>query len=235
MSEHIAAAIGVLRAAYPRQDFPDASVEFYAHKLADLDGAELVAAIDRLTNRLNWLPSVAEIRLEVAEARLGLPNASEAWDIAVKGGLRFAPAPVREAAEAVGGRWTILHSDNPDTVRAQFRRDYEERRQHAVLIEAGAILPSPVFGALPRLLNPKLNAALFELEESERIRPRPVMAREARRLAGRHLDSPTDEERSDAIAILRGCPLGDVSEDALYAAAELVMVHADRDDREAAS
>ena len=68
----LAASIAVLRLAYPRQDFPDAAVAFYVRQLVDLPPAEVEAAVDRLTKRSTWLPSIAEIRAECAEASCGL-------------------------------------------------------------------------------------------------------------------------------------------------------------------
>ena len=215
--DRTAAAIAILRDAYPRQPFPDGAVKFYAHKLADLEAAELIAAVDRLTSRSPFLPSVAEIRQEVAEARLSLPVVAEAWEIAERGSLRTAPEPVRRAVEFVGGRWSIRHSENPTTVRAQFRAAYEELRREAILREAGALPERRGLRSLP--------APDPALEIAERYVPGPVMARAGRELAGIPLEPPTDEEKRDAIRILSYGPSSDA--DPLYMAAELVFVDAD--------
>lgn len=215
-----AAAIAILRAAYPRQPFPDDSVAFYARKLSDLAADELTAAIDRLTNRSTFLPSVAEIRREVAEARLGLPTTAEAWEIAAHGSIRDAPQPVRDAAQFVGGRWAIMYDDNLVAVRAQFREQYDRLREQALLAEAGA-LPAPY--QQPAALTKQ--AALPPADD--RWVPSPVMARAARQMIGIHVDPPSDDEIRDAIDILRPGPLTDEpAEDSLYAAAERVLVDA---------
>jgi hypothetical protein len=229
--ERRAAAIGVLRAAYPRQAFPDESVSFYARKLRDLDPDELLAAIDRLTNRSSFLPSVAEIRREVAEARLNLPNLAEAWEIAMCGSLRDAPAPVRGAAEYVGGRWAILHTDNLVALRAQFREQYDRLREQALLEEAGALPAQPIMGPATE------QAALpSSTDDLERWAPPEgsVLARAVRELAGRQLDPPSEAEMRDAIEVMRSGPRADnPHDDYLYKAAELVLVHADNAIKEA--
>ena len=225
-AEAAAAAIAILRDAYPRQEFPDASVVFYARKLRDIDGAELVAAVDRITNRSTFLPSVAEIRLEVARARLRLPDVAEAWEIAMRGSLRAAPEPVRLATEYVGGRWAIMQSTNPVALRAQFRDVYERLRDKAEAAEAGALPPE-----LPK---PKPAELTSGDPLPERLLPSPVLRRELRRLAGNPVEPPTEEEMRDAIAILRvGAFADDPTEDNLYRAAELVLVHADEAIKEA--
>ena len=101
-------ALALLRATYPRQDFPDLTVAVYGRMLADLDDEAVVPAVQRLINRCTFLPSVAEIRQEVAEARLGLPSAEEAWEIARCGRLREAPAEVQAAAAAAGDRKSVV-------------------------------------------------------------------------------------------------------------------------------
>jgi hypothetical protein len=223
-AEGSASAIAILRDAYPRQEFPDRTVAFYARDLADIPGGELVPAVSRLIHRSRFLPSVAEIREEVAEARLALPDAAVAWDIALRGVLKDAPDQVLESMEAVGGRWSILHSENPEAVRAQFRRDYEERRKRAVLEEAGAAAPRLQLVARPEAARLMLPEKIGNGDQWAA----PVLRREIRRLAGQRLDPPTDEEKSDAINILRAGPIGgDPVEDSLYRAAELVLVHAD--------
>lgn len=131
--------IAALRAAYPRQDFPDETQRVYARYLAGEDPMRLTRACDRLIRRSTFLPSIAEILLEVAEEYLGLPTAAEAWDIALRGDLRAAPSEVQASTEAVGGRWTLLHSDESmGVMRAQFTSDYESRRRRSLAQFSGA-------------------------------------------------------------------------------------------------
>lgn len=214
-----AAAIAILRDAYPRQPFPDGAVAFYARKLADYDGAELVRAVDRLTDRSTFLPSVAEIKREIAEERLSLPNVAEAWEIAEKGSLRAAPQAVRDAAEFVGGRWAILHGDNAVATRAQFREQYTHLREQALLEEVGAL---PERKGLPaRAALPPVDPDLIESA---------VMTRAVRLMTDQPVHHPpTEEERRDAIRILKRGPWDpdDPQTDRLYVAAEQVLAAVD--------
>lgn len=134
-------AIAVLRDAYPRQDFPEASVLLYTEMLSELDGFAVAAAIRRLVKRSPFLPSIAEINLEVAEAMLGLPNAAQAWSLVSQPhepGQPELPRIVSESMKACGGRWSIIHSENPSVLRSQFTADYNARRQTELLRIADA-------------------------------------------------------------------------------------------------
>lgn len=201
-NEQVAMAVAVLRDAYPRQDFPDASVSLYARMLADLDGAAVADAVKRLIRRSTFLPSIAEIRSEAAEAACGLPTGAEAWSMVVGDYPRDElPDPVRQSLDAMGGRWSVVHSERPETLRAQFLRDYHERRSITILRASGA-------AAVPALAPPSASSELAALPETEAIRPRPVWLRWLRRQGifeddGARLDSPTDDEMHDAILVLR--------------------------------
>jgi hypothetical protein len=140
-TETLASAIAVLRDAYPRADFPDASVQLYGRMLAAHPGEEVAEAVKRLVLRSTFLPSIAEIVEEIAEARLGLPSAAEALEILEHGSLKEAPAEVRASAKAIGGRYSYATSENPTAIRAQFRRDYEERRAQAIAQAGGYNVP----------------------------------------------------------------------------------------------
>jgi len=221
--EGTSAAIAILRDFYPRAEFPAGTVAAYTEVLSDWPSEEVVAAVRRLILTEKFLPSLAEIVREIAEARLTLPTPEQAWDIAERGSLRDAAPEVRAATEEVGGRWAILHSDRPSIVRAHFLRSYNERREHSIrAVARQEERTADVISLAPRPLS--------ELPVTTRFRPRPLMAREAARLAGQTLRAPTDEERRDAIAILREGPdiLPDQEprDDPLYAAAERVFAEA---------
>ncbi len=217
----MAAAIAILRDAYPRQDFPDRSVALYAHELADLGDDEVTAAVRRLIRRSEWLPSIADIRRDVAEARAQLPTPDEAWSLAttVPHPCPLPPAVV-ETIRDMGGSWNLRYSDRPTQARREFLRSYELRRERTLLaVMGGAPVPPVVLIGAPR--QPRL-------PESTRIRPRPLMRRLSARWAGRELEPPTDEEKHDAIRVLAdGMPDGEP--DPLYLEAERVFAEASSD------
>jgi hypothetical protein len=213
MSETTAMAVAVLRIAYPRQDFPDDSVRLYVRMLADLDAAAVSRAVERLIRRSTFLPSVAEIRLETAEEICPLPTAAEAWTLATTrpADRPELPIEVREAIAAMGGTYTIMHSERPETLRAQFLRDYEQRRATAMLETVGARAPRPQLTRAEQAFG-VLMPEYPEIPETEAMRPRPVWARWLRRQAslvsGALIDPwPTDEEKRDAILVLAEAPL----------------------------
>jgi hypothetical protein len=214
-------ALADLRDAYPRSEFGDATILLYARQLEGWDPEAVADAVDRLIATSKFLPSVSEIKYAIADRALNLPTPEEAWLIAERGVLREAAEPVRIAAAHVGGRWAILHSDNIDTVRAQFRRAYESARAQALadFVRPRAALPGL---APPALLGPTMSA----LPESERYKPRPVMMRLMHRMAGHAPEPPTEEEKRDAIEILREGPINGI-EDPLYQEAERIMRDSD--------
>ena len=130
-------AVAILRAAYPRQDFPDATVALYVRYLADRDSAGVVRAVDRLIRRSRFLPSIAEILEEEAEERLALPSAEEAWVLA-SGESGELPGPVRDALNDVGGRWALRTSEVPGATRKHFIDAYAARRREAIRVDTGA-------------------------------------------------------------------------------------------------
>lgn len=237
-----AAAVAILRDAYPRQEFPDASVRLYVRMLDDLPGDEIERAVVRLIRRSRFLPSVAEIREEVAEARCSLPTPAEAWSLATDAVTSFADMPeeLRDSIRAVGGRFTILHGDNPATIRAQFMRDYEQRRQTALTRTAGADGRTPVEAMIQRQIpygygdDGKFHTLHTDgIPHTESMPPRPVWARWLRRQTlsldlalGELWAPPTDEEKHDAILVLRDTGQGRptvMPGDPLHAEAQRIM------------
>lgn len=230
-------ALELLRAAWPQQPFGDVAVRVYAAQLADLPESDVYGAVDRLAKTSVRAPSIAEIRREAIEARLALPSADEAWDLALRGDL--SNAVVRAAAKAVGGTWMIRHGENSTALHAQFRKTYDARRERRIrdaatgkpldaytLIEARRGQP-----ALPPAGVESINGRRYlAIPETTRVRPRPVTARMALRYAGRIVPPPGHEEVSDAIRLLEAGPTtDDPRDDPLYREAEAVMRDATAD------
>jgi len=213
-----APAIAILRAAFPRAEFPDKTIQLYGRLLADLDPAAVTRAVERLIKGSEFLPTIHSIRREVAEETLGLPMPEEAWDIALSGSLRAAPPEVRAATDAVGGRWARLHSDNPTTVRAQFLKSYGERRRTIIEEFVGARAPL----GLPRA-SEQIGPTMAALPESTAAFAPPVNARWLRRMLGKRLDPPTEAEKAHAIEVLREGPPEQGDPDGVYCEAERIF------------
>lgn len=232
----IGATIAVLRDAYPRQDFPDRSVALYATALADLGDDELLAAVKRLIRRSAWLPSIAEIREEVAEERLALPTPDEAWALVQdEHTRRNVPPEVAAALRAVGGGYTLRSTTNPERLRREFLDTYRRTRDRAILSAQGAI-PDDSIPALPGASAPVLGDAhavvrslaarrLQGIEETTRIKPRPTLVRLTKRWRGATLPPPSDEEKADAIEILEAGPIE--GDDPLWVEAQRILDEAD--------
>jgi hypothetical protein len=201
----VALAVAVLRDAYPRADFPDRTVALYASMLNDLDDAATMAAVRRLVRRSTFLPSVAEIRREVAEAQLGLPTPEEAAESVFRDGGPGSLHPrVRESLMAIGGPWAVRTSETPGILRSQFVKDYAARRETLLLEAMGA-----------RALPP---AEPLALPPTTQMRPRPIAERYFARMRGERLGPPSEREKADAIRILK---VGHA--DVLYVEAERLL------------
>jgi len=75
-----------------------------------------------------------------------------------------------------------------------------------------------------------LGPTMQTLPVTTRYRPRPVLARETKRMFGRPLPPPTEAEKADAIEVLRDGPdfLDEPWRDYLYDAAERILDEAGR-------
>jgi hypothetical protein len=197
-------------------------VTVYVEELSDLDDAELVAACRRLGRRSMYLPTIAEIRREIVEERLGLPSAGEAWQLCLDGRALEPGSPevLRDAYKAIGGRWEFRHSTNPGAMRHQFERDYDAR------VEALVRRSVTANGCAPALERARERDALAAGGLSADVPSTPVERRMAFRWTHPFddLDPPTDEEKRDAIRVLRDGPMQpDPRGDAIYAEAERIF------------
>lgn len=136
----LAEALMLLRDAYPRQPFGERAIVVYAEQLADLDETDVYLAVQEIVRTQERAPTISEIRRTVAETKLALPTAEEAWEMvlanAIERGGKQLPDPVKRALKAVGGPWIVRHSENPGTLYAQFRKHYEAARDRVVRDEA---------------------------------------------------------------------------------------------------
>jgi len=133
---NLAKCIGLLMAAYPRQEFPEPSQRLYARMLADIPGDLLEAAIMDIISKKTFLPSISEIREAAAglvEKSAGQVSAVEAWAHVCKQITRVGRygSPdfddiTRRAVEAVGGWRELCNSENAVADRARFYQAYDQ-------------------------------------------------------------------------------------------------------------
>jgi hypothetical protein len=216
----LAESLTILRAAYPRAQFPTETVTVYVEALADLPDEEVAAACRRLVLRAMYLPSIAEIRRDVIERRHGWPTPGEAWQLALTGAAHGHPCePLAEAYKAMGGKWGVQTATNLGALRHGFERDYDQRVEQAVLADMTAK------GGRAHVLPPAgERGAVAAGSLAADIPSTPVERRMARRFLGEDLRPPTDEEKADAIRVLRDdYPSLSPKADAIYVEAERIF------------
>lgn len=207
MTASIPESVAFLRAAYPRQDFPDDTVRVYVSMLADMPASEVAYAIERLTKRSTWLPSVAEIRVEVATAMVGLPTPDQAWEIVTSRRSLHAAPEVRAALDAIGGPSALTFSERPEFIRRAFYEEYRARLDYAIGACNGSVAPVRELTGPERAFG-TLAERGQEIEETTSMSSRPVWARWLRRQSWMmppvqdSFPAPTDEEKHDAILVL---------------------------------
>jgi hypothetical protein len=221
MTKTCAPAIAAISVAFPGKAFPDKTAELYGRMLGDLDPAAVSRAVERLLKGDDFVPTIHRIRTEVAEEALALPTPEEAWDMATRGRLRGAPREVADAVVSVGGRWALLHSDQPTIVRSQFMKSYGERRRNAIAEFTGAKLPQ--LTAHDGEVMGQTMAAPPETTSGAYL---PVHARWLRRMQGQQLAEPTEAEKAHAIEVLRIGPPEHGEPDGIYGEAERILTGA---------
>lgn len=130
------ASLAVFRAAYPNAVINDETIDAYEAALRDLDPQDLGDAVAALVKESRFMPTIAEIREVVAEHKLALPSATEAWGEAQARSFGTWSGPrhplVHQAIQTMGGTWSIKTSENPSIMQAQFLKAYKELRADLV-------------------------------------------------------------------------------------------------------
>lgn len=133
-----AAWAAALQTYFPRYNiFPnEAAMELWYRELKDVPGDLLTAALRAWVNTEKWPPSIAELRERCAEIVNGpAPDWGDAWKEVVRAIGRYGTMRPEEAladmseltrrtVERMSWR-DICLSENPDTLRAQFRQVYQ--------------------------------------------------------------------------------------------------------------
>lgn len=127
-----------LRTYFPRHSLlpNEQAIELWYRELQDLTVDVLSAALRKWVHTETWPPTIAELRIMAAEIVNGpAPDWGEAWGEVVRaigrhGIYREAEAlksmsPLTQAAVKRIGWHDICMSENPETLRAQFRQIYQ--------------------------------------------------------------------------------------------------------------
>ena len=127
-----------LQTYFPRFEMlPNAeAMELWYTALKDLDYSLLSTALAKWVTTEKWPPSIAELREMCSEVMEGkLPDWGEGWSEATAAIRRYGWQRPEEALEAMSpttretvrriGWMELCSSENPETIRAQFRQIYE--------------------------------------------------------------------------------------------------------------
>ena len=138
------ALLAALKAAYPRQTIPDATVKVYARMLEDVGHEEAQCAVRTWVARSPYFPTIAELRNAVAEDACALASPEAAWGEVTEALLRFDPndsdtwwpewssPEVGRAVRSMGGLNCLHDSRSVSTDRAHFFRIFAELRRATV-------------------------------------------------------------------------------------------------------
>ena len=134
-----------LRTYFPRYNmFPnEEAMSLWYQELQDVPAEVLGTALRKWVATNKWPPSIAELRESCAEVVKGkVPDWGEAWAQVTRAIRRYGYARPEEAMESMQPTtraaverigWTaICESENPETIRAQFRQVYEISAQREV-------------------------------------------------------------------------------------------------------
>lgn len=127
-----------LKTYFPRDNLlpTEEAMELWYRELQDISFDVCTAMLRKWVGTQKWPPSIAEIRSMCAEIAHGkLPDWGEAWRevekaigrygyMAEEKALDSMSPTTQEAVLKIGWRG-ICMSENPDTIRAQFRQVYE--------------------------------------------------------------------------------------------------------------
>lgn len=127
-----------LKTYFPRDNLlpTEEAMELWYRELQDIPADVATAMLRKWVDTEKWPPSIAEIRSMCSEIAHGkLPDWGEAWHEVTKAISRYgymqkeaayaSMSPTTQKAVDRIGWYDINMSENPDTIRAQFRQVYE--------------------------------------------------------------------------------------------------------------
>lgn len=127
-----------LKTYFPRDNLlpTEEAMELWYRELQDIPNETAMAMLRKWVDTQKWPPTIAEIRTMCSEIANGkLPDWGEAWREVEKAVWRYgymqeekaldSMSPTTQSAVLKIGWRGICMSENPDTIRAQFRQVYE--------------------------------------------------------------------------------------------------------------
>jgi hypothetical protein len=147
--------IGLIKAAWPRDEMSPETARAYAEDLIDLEHEAALAAFLAIRRSSKWRPHQSEIREAVAERTLAIPSPADAWhevQEAIRGYDDYDEARkwpdwshdlIRQTVRDLGGLRALYYSQMPGADRAHFLALYRELRGEIVEKATTAQLPAP--------------------------------------------------------------------------------------------
>lgn len=143
--------LALMVAAWPRFEVDDIRLSLWHEMFADVDFAVAQLALKKLMLESPHPPSIADLRrqiLAVTSPAGDQMEPAEAWALVARAvrehgyyrpreALEFLPERIRATVEAIGWQ-EICASEQPDVIRAQFMRMYEQIKRRS---EEKALLP----------------------------------------------------------------------------------------------
>ena len=120
--------------------------ELWTQKLARYDAEELMAAVDRITSKMKWMPSFAEVIEEIELARNPLANLDDEWTDAFAYACYPSRTEVSPLAKEVAISMGISRLQNALTkdmgwLRKEFIEIYEAKRKEGYIATIENRLP----------------------------------------------------------------------------------------------
>jgi len=170
--------IADLKDAFPRQVIEDGTLKTYIDSLADLEAADVKAAVVRIIRTSRFFPTIAEIRELVAERTLSIPSAADAWhEVQEKANdyddydearkwPTFSHPLIKQTVNDLGGLRALYYSQAPGVDRAHFLKLFNETRADLLARAVAGELPAPApVKALP-VGDPANESTLAELRDA---------------------------------------------------------------------
>jgi hypothetical protein len=133
-TSEIGVLMAILKAAYPRQVIQPLTLQVYTKALEPHDANEIAGAIEFITHRSRFFPTIAEILERAALTRTGAPDSAVAWGEVLAELRRVGhtsspsyPHPlIGDSVKAIGGWRRLCESTDMTADRSRFHEAYAQ-------------------------------------------------------------------------------------------------------------